>query len=219
VARTHEVEHVLCIPAAGVWLDACISLPDATRALVIFAQGSGNGRFSTRDLAVAESLRAAGIGTLSFELLTREEEGCLSRQAHLRFDTARLGARFAEVTTWVRRQELARSLGIGYFGSCTAAAAALRAAGDGPGSVRAIVCRSGRFDLPPEALARIQAPTLLLAGEEDSPLLLQNQQALDGITALKQLCVLPGSGFLLSEPSVQRQVTQLTLAWFQRHLL
>ncbi|MEY2932400.1 MAG: hypothetical protein RL033_3149 [Pseudomonadota bacterium] len=217
MARRNEVEHVLCIPAAGVWLDACISLPEAARVLVLFAQSSGNSRFSGRDRAVTDGLRAAGIGTLSFDLLTREEEASLARQSHMRFDTERLAARFADVKTWVHRHELGRGLSIGYFASCTGAAAALRAAGECPEGVRAVVCRSGRFDLTPDDLARIRAPTLLLAGEEDQALLQLNLQALSGITATKQLRILPGGTFLLAEPSALQQVSQLTVDWVLRH--
>lgn len=50
-------------------------------------------------------------------------------------------------------------------------------------------------------LARVRAPTLLLAGEDDSLLLQLSQQALSGLTGIKQLRVLPGGTFLLSEPS------------------
>jgi dienelactone hydrolase len=217
VARTNEVEHVLCVPAGGVWLDACISLPSAARTLVLFAQGSGNGRFSARDRTVSDGLRAAGIGTLAFDLLTRDEDASPEQQAHVRFDTVCLGERFADVTRWACRHELARGLHICYFGSCTGAAAALRAAGDCPDVVRAVVCRAGRFDLVPDALARVRAPTLLLAGETDSALLQLSQQALQGITAPKQLQILPGGSLLPPEPSALEPVTRLTVAWFQRH--
>lgn len=218
VARTNEVEHVLCIPAAGVWLDACLSLPRGAHALVLFAHGSGNSRFSSRDRSVAEGLRAAGAGTLAFELLTREEEASQARQAHLRFDTQRLAVRFADVTRWAVRHELVRGLPIGYFGSCTGAGAALRAAGECAGAVRAVVCRAGRFELPPEALARVRAPTLLLAGEEESALQQQSRRALGGLSCPRQLRVLPGGTFLLSEPSTFQEVTRLAVEWFGRHL-
>lgn len=217
MARTNEVEQVLLIPAAGVWLDACLALPSAARAVVLFAHGSGNSRFSSRDRTVAEGLRTAGMATVVFDLLTREEEASPARQAQLRFDTQRLAARFADVTRWVCRHELGRGLNICYFGSCTGAAAALRAAGECAETVRAIVCRAGRFDLPPDALARVRAPTLLLAGEDDSALLQLSQQALAGLTCIKQLRVLPCGTFLLSEPSAAQQVTQLSVDWLQHH--
>lgn len=219
MARTNEVEHVLRVPAAGIWLDACLSLPSAASALVLFAQGSGNSRFSSRDSAVAEGLRAAGMATLAFDLLTAEEEASQARQAHLRFDTQRLAARFADVTRWVTRHELGRGLPVCYFGSCTGAGAALRAAAECAEVVRAIVCRAGRFELPAEALARVMAPTLLLAGEEDSVLLELSKQALCGLTGIKQLRVLPGGTFLLSEPGTFQQLTQLSVDWFRCHAL
>lgn len=210
---------MLCIPAGGAWLDASLWLPSAPRALVLFAQGSGNSRFSSRDRTVAEGLRAAGMATLAFDLLSREEEASQARQAQLRFDIARLAARFIDVTRWACRHELGRGLQICYFGSCTGAAAALRAAGECADAVRAIVCRAGRLELPADALARVRAPTLLLAGEDDSVLLQLNQQALGGLTCVKQLRVLPGGSFLLAEPGALQHVTRLTVDWLGRHAL
>lgn len=217
VARTSEVEHVLRIPAGGVWLDACLSLPSAAHTLVLFAQGSGNSRFSGRDRAVAEGLRSAGLATLAFDLLTPEEEGSQLRHAHLRFDIPRLAGRFKEVTRWVGLHELGRGLHLCYFGSCTGAAAALCAAADCPDVVRAVVCRAGRFELPVDVLARVRAPTLLLVGEDDSVLLRLSQQVHGGLTCVKQLRVLPGGAFLLSEPGALQEVTRLAVDWLRRH--
>ncbi len=219
MARVNGVEHLLCIPAGGVWLDASISLPPAARAIVLFAQGSGSSRFNLRDRSVADGLLAAGFGTLVFDLLTPEEQASRQRQEHVRFDTSCLAARFVGVTRWARRHELVHGLHPCYFGACTGAAAALCAAGECAEVVRAIVCRAGRFELPPGTLARVRAPTLLLVGEEDGPLLQLNRQAFYGLGGVKQLRVLPGDGFLLSEPSAPQRVTELACDWFSRYAL
>lgn len=217
MARAGEVEHVLRIPAGGVWLDASLFLPSSARTLMLFAHGSGNGRFSGRDRAVAEGLRVAGMATLTFDLLAPQEEASPAHQARLRFDIPRLAERFAQVTGWVCRQELGRGLQLCYFGSCTGAAAALLSAAECADAVRAIVCRAGRFELPADVLACVRAPTLLLVGEDDSVLLQLSQQVLSGLTCVKQLRVLPGGTFLLSEPGALQEVTRLSVDWLCRY--
>jgi putative phosphoribosyl transferase len=61
------------IPADGV-LAGDLTVPPDARGIVVFAHGSGSGRFSPRNRAVTDVLVDAGLATLLMDLLTPEEE-------------------------------------------------------------------------------------------------------------------------------------------------
>ena len=52
------------IPANGHQLKGGLNLPAGCKSIIVFAHGSGSGRFSPRNQFVASSLQEAGIGTL-----------------------------------------------------------------------------------------------------------------------------------------------------------
>ena len=91
------------IPTGDVMLDGNLTLP-AANGIVIFAHGSGSGRFSPRNNFVAGVLNGAGLGTLLFDLLTKEEEAIDRRAGRLRFDISLLSQRLLAVTDWLLAQ-------------------------------------------------------------------------------------------------------------------
>ena len=62
------------IPAGEATLDGDLQIPAQASGIVLFAHGSGSSRHSPRNQYVARVIRATGIGTLLFDLLTPEEE-------------------------------------------------------------------------------------------------------------------------------------------------
>ena len=64
----------LRFPVGDVMLDCNLTLPAQANGIVLFAHGSGSSRFSPRNNFVAGVLNGAGLGTLLFDLLTKEEE-------------------------------------------------------------------------------------------------------------------------------------------------
>src|SRR3990172_13115947 len=102
-----------------VRLEGTLALPQGAKAAVIFAHGSGSSRFSPRNRYVAQVLNAAGIGTLLFDLLTRDEDSAYEN----RFNIALLTQRLKAATRWLKDQPAAKRLSIGYFGASTPAAA------------------------------------------------------------------------------------------------
>jgi putative phosphoribosyl transferase len=84
--------------------------------------------------------------------------------------------------------------------------------------VRAVVSRGGRPDLAGDALARVTAPTLLIVGERDPIVFDLNREALDELTAEKELVVVPGATHLFEEPGALEQVAGLAGRWFGRWL-
>ena len=165
--------------AGPVELEGTLGIPTGAVGLVLFAHGSGSSRHSPRNRAVAEALRREGLGTLLLDLLTPEEEAVDRRTVHLRFDIGLLADRLVHTLDWLRQQSNTRHLRIGLFGASTGAAAALVAAAERPDAVHAVVSRGGRPDLAGPSLPQVQAPTLLLVGGYDEPVLELNRKALE----------------------------------------
>ena len=206
------IEVVLNI--AGARLPGSLVVPDRAAGLVVFAHGSGSSRHSPRNRFVADVLNRAGLGTLLADLLTADEE--LSR-AYV-FNIALLAARLAGITGWLGSEPATAAVPLGYFGASTGAAAALwAAAGDPPLPVAAIVSRGGRPDLAGRRLAQVRAPTLLIVGGADEPVLDLNRQAQAQLTCENRLELIPGATHLFAEPGSLEQVADLARDWFIRH--
>ncbi len=213
-AKTEAVD----IPAGPVAVAGDLRVPAGARGLVLFAHGSGSSRFSTRNRQVAEFLGERGFATLLLDLLTPKEEAVDVQTAQYRFDIARLGPRVSAAADWAVRRPDLESLPIGCFGASTGAAAALIAAADRPGDIRAVVSRGGRPDLAGEALKRVNAPTLLIVGGEDQPVIELNREAMRHMHGVVKLEIVPGATHLFEEPGALEQVAALAAEWFDRHL-
>jgi putative phosphoribosyl transferase len=201
-----------------VALTGDINLPMDAEAVVLFAHGSGSSRHSTRNQAVARIFSNYGLGTLLFDLLSQEEEEKDQETGELRFDIDLLADRLIQVTHWVQNQSFLENLRIGYFGASTGAAAALIASTQVK-DIYAIVSRGGRPDLAPRILPLVQAPTLLIIGENDPHVLSLNRKAFEMLHCHKQIEIIPGASHLFEEPGTMNEVAQLALVWFQTHLI
>ena len=206
------------VPAGDVTLHADLRVPRQAQGLVIFAHGSGSSRFSRRNRQVAGFLGERGFATLLLDLLTAGEEAVDARTAEYRFDIARLGARVTAAADWAAGRSDVGSLAIGCFGASTGAAAALIAAADRPSLISAVVSRGGRPDLAGEALGRVRAPTLLVVGGSDEPVIDLNRHAMRRMTAAVELHIVPGATHLFEEPGALEQVSGLAADWFARYL-
>ena len=211
--------HSAQIPAGGVVLEADITIPQPARGMVLFAHGSGSSRFSPRNRYVAQQLQQAELATVLADLLTPAEEQTDARTGEIRFDIGLLAARLGQLTDWLAGQERTAELSLGYFGASTGAAAALAAAAQRPGQVRAVVSRGGRPDLAGQFLPRVHQPTLLIVGERDPVVLEINQQAFTKIPAETHLAIVPGASHLFEEPGALEQVANLARDWFAEHLI
>ncbi len=208
------------IDLGKVALEADVTVPEKATGLVLFAHGSGSSRHSPRNRHVANILNRGGIGTILADLLTEKEEAEDLKTAALRFDIPMLGRRVIEITDWIANEPDMNSLGLGYFGASTGAAAALVAAAERPRAVRAVVSRGGRPDLAGAALKRITVPVLFIVGGKDIPVLELNQDAIDQLPRATEhkLQVVPGATHLFEEPGTLDRVAILARNWFQQHL-
>ena len=203
------------ISADAARLPGTLAWPRQPSGMVLFVHGSGSGRLSPRNAAVAQQLRVAGLGTLLFDLLT-EVEAADRRNV---FDIDLLSERLLAATMWLTRQPETAGLPLSYFGASTGAAAALKAAAASPIDIAAVVSRGGRPDLAGEALRLVRAPTLLLVGSRDPEVLGLNQMALAQLTCFARLVVIPGASHLFEEPGTLEEAGKLAAAWFVRHFI
>jgi dienelactone hydrolase len=212
-------EPTVQVDIGSVRLDGSLVVPHQARGVVLFAHGSGSSWHSPRNRRVAQALQHAGLATLLIDLLTVEEERLDASTGHLRFDIGLLADRLVGATDWLRKCEATAPLPIGYFGASTGGGAALVAAARCPGVVGAVVSRGGRPDLAGSSLPLVQAPTLLIVGGADHPVIGLNHQALQQLgAAQKQLILIPGASHLFEEPGALDQVARLAAEWFRRYL-
>jgi putative phosphoribosyl transferase len=211
-------ERSVRVLAGPVTLEGDLSLPKAARGVVLFAHGSGSSRHSPRNRQVARLLNEAKLATLLVDLLTAPEEAIDLQTAHLRFDIPLLAKRLVGATDWLARHPDTQALRLGYFGASTGAAAALVAAAERPQQIDAVVSRGGRPDLAGPALERVRAPTLLIVGGNDVPVIEMNQAALARLRCEKRLVIVPGATHLFEEPGTLLEVARLAREWFERHL-
>jgi pimeloyl-ACP methyl ester carboxylesterase len=208
------------VVAGSATLRGNLTLPREPRGLVLFAHGSGSSRHSPRNRFVAQVLQQAEFGTLLIDLLTADEERVDVSTGHLRFDIDLLAKRLVGAVDWLEACATTAALPLGLFGASTGAAAALVAAANRPGRVRAVVSRGGRPDLAGPALPRVHAPVLLIVGSDDAPVLTLNRDAEKRLAQVrpKRLIVIPGATHLFEEAGALEQVAELAAGWFTTHL-
>ena len=215
---SEAIHEAVRVDVGVVSIDGDLRVPDRAAGLVIFAHGSGSSRFSRRNRAVAGVLEAAGFGTLLLDLLTPDEEAVDERTREYRFDIDLLGRRVVGATDWVQARPYLHHLPVAFFGASTGAAAALMAAAARPEIARAVISRGGRPDLADEALPNVQAPTLLIVGGDDEPVIEMNREAMHRMRAPVELEIVPGATHLFEERGALEQVARLAADWCRRHL-
>lgn len=191
-----------------------LGVPETPIGLVVFAHGSGSSRLSPRNHQVARTLQASRIATLMFDLLTEGEDRTYAN----RFDIELLGRRLVQVCQWAAAQPRLAPLPLGLFGASTGAAAALQAAAAAPETIRAVVSRGGRPDLAGAALPRVESPTLLIVGGDDTMVIQLNRQAQALMHARCELQIVPGASHLFEEPGTLEQAAELAANWFSECL-
>jgi putative phosphoribosyl transferase len=208
-------ERTVRIPAGRATLSGILAHPHDASGLVIFAHGSGSGRFSPRNAYVAGVLQQGGLATLLIDLLEENE----AEDRRTVFDIDLLAGRLSAASEWAKRDAELGGLRIGYFGASTGAGAALQAAAVAPHSVAAVVSRGGRPDLAEGYLPDVHAPTLLIVGGLDGAVIELNRAAFAALGCTKELIIVPGATHLFEEPGTLEQVAHHARGWFERFLL
>jgi len=219
MTKSEAEETVIRIPADRTFIEGNLMLPPKSKAIVVFAHGSGSSRFSPRNTQVAKEINEKGISTLLIDLLTAQEESVDLVTAQFRFNIDLLAKRLVDATEWIKKTPKTKNLVIGYFGASTGAAAALIAAAKLPADIKAVVSRGGRPDLAAEHLSKVKAPTLLIVGGNDPEVLVMNREALKHIPAEKKLEIVPGATHLFEERGKLEIVARLAIDWFSKYLI
>jgi len=220
----HHHEGVLAVrpvrvPMGAQWLHGDLESPPEPKGLVVFAHGSGSSRHSPRNRSVAWVLQQHGFATLLIDLLTEEEEVVDERTGDLRFDIHMLAGRLVAIAEWLRRQPDMAGVPIGLFGASTGGGAALVAAAAQPDEIAAVVSRGGRPDLAGTALPHVMAPTLLIVGGRDTPVIEMNRDAMARMRGEVALEIVPGATHLFEESGALERVAALAANWFERYLV
>jgi putative phosphoribosyl transferase len=208
-----EAPQEVTIRSGHLRLDGYLGVPPSPLGVVVFAHGSGSGRFSPRNNFVARYLQQGRVATLLIDLLTPDEADNRRKV----FDIDLLADRVLLAKAWLELDDRTKGLGIGYFGASTGAGAALQAAARDPSSIRAVVSRGGRPDLAEAYLPSVTAPTLLIVGGDDEPVIEMNRAAYRLLSCPKRLVIVPGATHLFEEPGTLEQVAEHALLWFQQN--
>ena len=206
------------VPIDGQTLSGDLNSPEDAQGLVLFAHGSGSSRHSPRNQLVARTLERRQLATLLIDLLTPREEAIDERTAEYRFDIPMLAGRLATIVDWLRHRKETAPLPIGLFGASTGGGAALMVAADRPRDIVAVVSRGGRPDLAGTALPEVIAPTLLIVGGFDTPVIQMNRDAMKHMRGEVKLEIVPGATHLFEEPGTLERVANLAGDWFAYYL-
>ncbi len=203
------------IPLSSVILKGNLVIPEDPRGIIIFSHGSGSSRFSPRNNLVAEIFQSQRFGTLLFDLLTEAEDQIYEN----RFNIDLLVSRLIETTEWLKELPEANKLPLAYFGASTGAASALRAAAYFGEMIKAVVSRGGRPDMVLNALPIVKAPTLLIVGGNDIPVIGMNKMAFDQLQCIKEMKIIPGASHLFEEPGKLTEVAETATIWYKKNIV
>ncbi len=203
------------IPSSSATSKGDLIIPEKAIGIVVFSHGSGSSRLSSRNRMVAAEIQKQNIGTLLFDLLTEEEDQIYEN----RFNIDLLSNRLIETTEWLLQYKDTKNLPIGYFGASTGAASALKAAAFFGKTIKAVVSRGGRPDLAITELPLVTAPTLLIVGGLDVPVIGMNKLAFDELERIKEMKIIPGATHLFEEAGKLLEVSDLAIDWYQKYLI
>jgi len=203
-----EISTTTRVSPDGVELPMELSVPSSPRRLVVFFPPWGRGLVSENDQYVAERVAEQGIATVRMNGLTETEKTIHENEVDWRLLTTRLLA----MTDAALERDAFADLPLGYYGTSTGAAPALRGAYRND-RVDAVVTRGGRVDFAPRALDDLDAPVRLFVGSEDEPFLTINRRAHDRL-ADSDLQLLDGAGHSGLSDAHLNAVADGAVEWF-----
>ena len=211
-----------------MFLEGNLVIPDNSIGFVIFAHGSGSSKKSTRNQLVSQKFNENSIGTLLFDLLTKEEQESDRRLENIvsqvpgstfnKFNILLLTNRLSIATRWVMDFLKDTNLKLAFFASSTGAAAALTCATIFP--VISIVIRGGRSDLiTKDQLSQIASPCLFIVGGKEKTLIKLNKKTIKQLTnsVEKELIIVPNASHLFEEEGAMETVANLSTQWLKKH--
>ena len=207
-------EREISITEDGMSLQAVVNLPDVCRGVIVFAHASGAARYNPRSLFVARALNQAGYATVLADLLTHDE----AQDRTNVFDIDLLASRVTQIARWVGVHPKLRNLPLALFGCSTGAAAALKAAAQLGDRVQAVISQAGRADLASDILGEVHAPTLLIVGSEDNPVVGMNKWAAEQLPITNEVRIIDGADHMFEEPGAIEDVVRYARQWLDRFM-
>jgi len=206
------------VETAHVVVQGELAVPDAARAVVVLANGSGSAENRVLLRALAERLNESELATLCADLLAPKEQKIDEGTGRLRFNIRLLAERLSATAEWVARHAWTDRLPIGLLASGTGAAAALVTAAHHPETAGAVVCLEGRPDLAVDALARVAVPVLMIVGDHSRRIAQLNQMASESLEAPHRIDVVSGVDYGFEEPGKLREVGRRAAGWYHEHV-
>ena len=201
--------------ASGARLAASLVLPEGIERppVVVFAHGFGSSRHSSRNRAIAERLSANGIASLLFDFTGHGDSQGSEQEATIPQMVQDLTA---AIDVLNRRPDVDPGR-IGVSGSSSGGIVTTLVAARDP-RVQAAVLRSvaaeGLFD----DASRIHAPTLVIAGEDDIPIVEEDRALADALGGEHRFVTIAGAGHLFEGPGQQEEVAEHSASWFAEKL-
>ncbi len=228
------IEEVVKIPlnetVPQMFLEGNLVIPDNSIGFVIFAHGSGSSKKSTRNQLVSQKFNENSIGTLLFDLLTKEEQESDTRLENIvsqvpggtfnKFNILLLTQRLSIVTRWVMDFLKDCNLELAFFASSTGAAAALTCATKF--NIRSIVIRSGRSDLiTNDQLSQIVTSCLFIVGGKEKTLIKINKKTIKDLrnAVKKQLITVPKASHMFEEEGAMERVANVSTEWLKNNFI
>lgn len=209
------------VPAGAVIVAGKLHIPENAHGMVLLAHGSRNTSAGHYNKNFVPLFHASRLATLMVDLITEEEDILDKETGFFRDNTSILSQRILGVASWLTENAETQNYSIGYFGVGIVGTAALMAAAERPDIIHAIVACGPRLDRAQSYLSGVQAPTLLITGEQDTREVDSSQEALSQLaTPLagdKKVEIVAGAAQLL--PYKLGDVAQLANEWFVRHLV
>lgn len=218
-ARSHKPKArcaTATIDVDRVALPVELAIPSAPRGLAMLSWSGRDNHAAVDMRALAQLLNEVGFATLLIGLLSAHEETEDGAAGSLRFNPILLSRRLVAATDWVGSKPETAHLAVGYFAVATAATGALLAAVERPERVRALVSVGGRPDLVAARLAAVVTPTLLIVGDDDTPVCRLNRLASTLLGGQRQLAVVPRAPRLDPQPNLSIEVAGRAIDWFMR---
>ena len=191
------------VPIPDTDHDADVRIPDGADGVVVVVHDGEADWHGSEVQTIVDALHRTGFGTVVANLHPREDQ---ARRFALTIVTDGL----LSTVDWATSKLTERPVGLLVEG--IGAAAALTVAATRPDSVAAIVCVGGHTELAREPMDLVGAPTLLLVGEADEPVLELNRQTARAVPGIAEVRLLSDTGRDAGEVATE------AAAWFGREM-
>ena len=217
-SQGNNIDRLVQVAAGALFLDGHLTIPENARGIVLFPYAIENEQRVSYTASLAWLFNEQSIATLLVDLLTPDEKALDKETGFFRENVNVLHQRIIGIANWLIETPETQNLRICYFGVGVTGAAVLIAAAERPDAVVTVIATAQRLDLARDYLPRVEAPVLLLGGENDSQANESSRLALEQLRAEKKLETIAGAGHLFEDTSTLEEVARLAIQWFEQHL-